>query len=119
MRTARSLTSKGNRFSLFIALSSQRKEPLGKSGRFTNYSKAKLGDLESLRDMQTTLEISQYEFIAWRPSEDIPEYTNKQIQNLNDGIEELNGEAASRPLGTLFVNAAREASQRIIEHEIA
>ncbi len=86
MRTARSLTSKGNRFSLFIALSSQRIEPPGKSGRFTNYSKAKLWDFESLRDMQTTLEISQYEFIAWRPSEDIPEYTNKQIQNLNDGI---------------------------------
>ena len=80
-------------------------------------SKAKLWDLERLRDMTSTLTISQFGLIAWRPIFDSPEYTENQFNMLEEGVQQLHEEAKKTELETFFATNARQASKHIIEVE--
>jgi hypothetical protein len=67
-------------------------------------AKAKLWDLEQLqRDFQSGLpgipQLSQYELFLHTAKEDDPEYSEKQIANVQYGVRELEYEAKGRGLG--------------------
>ena len=82
-------------------------------------AKAKLWDLEQLRDTPILGEHSCFELILWRPSFEDQAYSEKQFRDLRDAMLELSEEAKKRALATVPVHSASEASDHIFLREAA
>ncbi|MCA9420420.1 MAG: hypothetical protein KC592_05350 [Nitrospira sp.] len=94
--------------------------PKSKSlSRLQNTAKAKLWDLVQLREDQFISNVSSFELILWRPREDDQAYSAKEMDDLNEAILELDGEAKKQKLATIPVYNAAEASRIIITKEAA
>ena len=94
--------------------------PTGKQLSTLQYiAKAKLWDLEQLRDTPIFGDHSCYELILWRPSLHDQAYSEKQFSDLRDAMLELSEEAKKRDLTTVPVHSAVQASDHIFLKDVA
>lgn len=84
-------------------------------------AKAKLWDLESLRDMDSgnLFHFDAFELILYRPSDNDPAYSDKEIARLHDALDELTETGDKQSLIVRPVYSAQEAAQRIVKAEVA
>lgn len=86
--------------------------------------KAKLWDLAQIREdfghqslIATT--ISRYEMMIYRPAQDAPEYSARQITNIDEAVNELEAEADKKELRCRpFINQD-EIAKTLLEAEAA
>lgn len=85
-------------------------------------AKAKLWDLETLREYneQQLFKSSQsYELILYRPKDNDPAYSEREIGRLNEAFVELEETGDKQQLRVVSAYSADEAAQRIITAEAA
>lgn len=85
-------------------------------------AKAKLWDLETLREYneQQLFKSSQsYELILYRPKDNDPAYSEREIGRLNEAFVELEETGDKQQLRVVAAYTADEAAQRIISAEAA
>lgn len=85
-------------------------------------AKAKLWDLETLREYneQQLFNSSQsYELILYRPKDNDPAYSEREIGRLNEAFVELEETGDKQQLRVMAAYTADEAAQRIISAEAA
>lgn len=85
-------------------------------------AKAKLWDLETLREYneQQLFKSSQsYELILYRPKDNDPAYSEREIGRLNEALVELEETGDKQQLRVMAAYTADEAAQRIISAEAA
>jgi len=92
---------------------------------FTNHiriTKSKLWDMEALRDSGKGMfadNLQSFEVIVWRPEEDSPAYSQRQIDSLKQALFELEHEGDKRDLRVIPVTHQRQAALRIMEQDAA
>jgi len=90
---------------------------------FTNHiriTKSKLWDMEALRDSGKGMfkdQLENFEVIVWRPDEDSPAYSQRQITSLNQALSELMYEGDKHNLPVIPVNNQRDAACRILQYQ--
>ncbi|MBV2127950.1 hypothetical protein [Arsukibacterium indicum] len=85
-------------------------------------AKAKLWDLETLREHnenQLFKNITSYELILYRPKDNDPAYSEREIGRLNEAFVELEETGDKQQLRVVPAFTAEEAAQRIISAEAA
>ncbi|CAM3899848.1 hypothetical protein [Rheinheimera salexigens] len=85
-------------------------------------AKAKLWDLETLREFNTRqlfTSNSSYELILYRPKDNDPAYSEREIGRLNEAIVELEETGDKLTLRVVSAYSAHEAAERIISTEVA
>lgn len=86
-------------------------------------SKAKLWDLAQLRqDVQgerLLQSILHFELLVYRPRDEAPEYSEKQIRNIREAVVELEAEADRVQIRCRPATSHEEIAQRLLEAEAA
>lgn len=84
-------------------------------------AKAKLWDLEALRDGDPDLleRPNAYELILYRPGDDDPAHSERSIARLHEALQELESAGDRQDLRVRQVDSAEQAAARIIEAEAA
>lgn len=95
--------------------------PGGALSGFVTKAKAKLWDLEALRELCVSKSVSpeSYELILFRPTDDDPNYSENQIRRLNEALNELEEAGDKQSLRVRPVYSAEEAADRIVAAEAA
>ncbi|MBK1699768.1 hypothetical protein [Thiococcus pfennigii] len=89
--------------------------------RHVRTAKSKLWDLEALRDIGTdgVFRPASYELLIYRPRDDDPSYSERQIARLHDALSELEAAGDRQQLRVRPVQTVNDAASRIIEAEAA
>jgi hypothetical protein len=90
-------------------------------GAMVRAAKAKLWDLEALRDVgsRSLFAIDAHELLLYRPHDDDPTYSERAITRLHEALAELEAAGNRQALPVRPVSCAAEAAERIIQAEAA
>lgn len=86
--------------------------------------KAKLWDLAQIREdfeqPQLVLSrVSRFEMLIYRPANDAPEYSNRQITSIDEAVNELEAEADKKEIRCRPFNTGAEIAEVLLEAEAA
>lgn len=95
--------------------------PGAQLGRHLSLAKAKLWDLESLRDAgcDELMSADRFELLLYRPGDNDPSYADKQLENMRRALKTLEEAGDKQRLRVRPVETAEQAASLIIEAEAA